>query len=398
MIYAPALDANELAAAATAVRLAAAAASERAAHAPASAAAISASGFRGPASDASAARLAGYGAELDASAARLHTAAGLLDNAAQMQRELDEAARFAARHFHSRGVLWLNAMSMMLDLQLSQSLLGAAGKEQVYDPLFAHPDEDSESLDARHAQTVPASTREVVGAAGGVFLEAGPTAATVIVGDAVDPDRVITLVAGATTGKPSQLAGELQKARYLSEQTGAAVVVWQGYAPPPLLTDAISPHRAAAGADDLAMFQAALDERYPDAQKTVVAHSYGTLLATKAASTHGLLADDLWILGSAGVAASHASELTLAGPEATVHVVDSPTDPILLLRSGPSAALGASPSYVGWGGEQVPGVRGGHCDYFTDPAFVSALQQRSDRATENSLPWRASNETTFEEN
>ena len=315
-----------------------------------------------------------------------------------MQRELDEAARFAVKHFHSRGVLWLNAMSMMLDLQLSQSLLGAAGKEQVYDPLFAHPDEDLESLNARHAQTVPASTREVVGAAGGVFLEAGPTAATVIVGDAVDPERVITMVAGATTGKPSQLAGELQKARYLSEQTGAAVVVWQGYAPPPLLTDAISPHRAAAGADDLAMFQAALDERYPDAQKTVVAHSYGTLLATKAASTHGLLADDLWILGSAGVAASHASELTLAGPEATVHVVDSPTDPILLLRSGPSAALGASPSYVGWGGEQVPGVRGGHCDYFTDPAFVSALQQRSDRATENSLPWRASNETTFEEN
>lgn len=380
MIYAPALDANELAAAATAVRLAAAAASERAAHAPASAAEIGASGFRGPAFDASTARLAGYGAELDASAARLHTAAGLLDNAAQMQRELDEAARFAARHFHSRGVLWLNAMSMMLDLQLSRSLLGAAGKEQVYDPLFAHPDEDLESLDARHAQTVPASTREVVGAAGGVFLEAGPTAATVIVGDAVDPDRVITMVAGATTGKPSQLAGELEKARYLSEQTGAAVVVWQGYAPPPLLTDAISPHRAAAGADDLAMFQAALDERYPDAQKTVVSHSYGTLLATKAASTHSLLADDLWILGSAGVAASHASELTLAGPEATVHVVDSPTDPILLLRSGPSAALGASPSYVGWGGEQVPGVRGGHCDYFTDPAFVSALQQRSDRA------------------
>lgn len=397
MIYAPALDANELAAAATAVRLAAAAASERAAHAPASAAAIDATGFRGPAFDASAARLAGYGAELDASAARLHTAAGLLDNAAQMQRELDEAARFAARHFHSRGVLWLNAMSMMLDLQLSRSLLGAAGKEQVYDPLFAHPDEDLESLDARHAQTVPASTREAVAAAGGVFLEAGPSAATVIVGDAVDPDRVITMVAGATTGKPSQLAGELKKARYLSEQTGAAVVVWQGYAPPPLLTDAISPHRAEAGADDLAMFQAALEERYPDAQKTVVAHSYGTLLATKAAGTHGLLADDLWILGSAGVAASHASELTLAGPEATVHVVDSPTDPILLLRSGPSAALGASPSYVGWGGEQVPGVRGGHCDYFTDPAFVSALQQRSDRATENSLPWRASNETIFKE-
>ena len=195
----------------------------------------------------------------------------------------------------------------------------------------------------------------------------------------MDPARVITMVAGATTGKPSQLAGELEKAKFLSEQTGAAVVVWQGYAPPPLLTDAVSPHRAEAGADDLAMFQAALEERYPDAQKTVIAHSYGTLLATKAAHKHGLLVDDLWILGSAGVAGSHASELTLAGPDATVHVVDSPTDPILLLRSGPSAALGASPSYAGWGAERVPGVRGGHSDYFTDPALVSALQQRADQ-------------------
>ena len=230
MMYAPALDANELAAAATAVRLATAAASERAAHAAASAAAISASGFRGPAFDASAARLAGYGAELGASAARLHTAAGLLDNAAQMQRELDEAARFAVKHFHSRGVLWLNAMSMMLDLQLSQSLLGAAGKEQVYDPLFAHPDEDLESLDARHAQTVPASTREVVGAAGGVFLEAGPTAATVIVGDAVDPDRVITLVAGATdrnkilhvAGDPADLMTRLTTLSVPTDPSGSS--------------------------------------------------------------------------------------------------------------------------------------------------------------------------------
>lgn len=379
MMYAPALDTNELNAAAAAVRLAAAAASERAAHAPSSAAAIAASGFRGPAFDASAARLAAYGSVLENSASRLHAAAGLLENAARLQRELDEAAAFAVQHLQSRGVLWLNAMSLMLDLQLSRSLLGAAGKEQDYDPLFANPDEDLETLHARHAATVPASTLEVVEAAGGALLEAGPAASTVIVGDTVDPARVITMVAGATTGKPSQLAGELEKAKFLSEQTGAAVVVWQGYAPPPLLTDAVSPHRAEAGADDLAMFQAALDERYPDAQKTVVAHSYGTLLATKAAHKHGLLVDDLWILGSAGVAGSHASELTLAGPEATVHVVDSPTDPILLLRSGPSAALGASPSYVGWGAERVPGVRGGHSDYFTDPAFVSALQQRADQ-------------------
>lgn len=380
MTYKPALIASELFAAAAATRLAAEGARERAEHAPFSAAAIADSGFRGPAFEASAARFADYGSSLSASAERLEQASVALVTAAALQQQLDEAAQFIGVYSHSRVVLWLNGMSMMLDLRLSRTLLGASGKEQDYDPLFDHPDESFEALHARHAQTVPAFTLRAVEDVGGVLLEAGPTASTVLVGDAVDPARVITMVAGATTGKPSQLPGELEKARMLSERTGAAVVVWQGYAPPPLLTDAASPHRAHAGADDLAMFQAALEERFPDAQKTVVSHSYGTLLATKAAHQHGLLADDLWILGSAGVSGEHVSKLTLAGPDATVHVVDSPEDPILLLRSGPTAAIGSSPSYIGWGGERVLGVRGGHTDYFTDPAFLSALQQRADPA------------------
>ena len=378
MTYKPALIASELFAAAAATRLAAEGTRERAEHAPFSAAVIADSGFRGPAFEVSAARFADYGSSLSASAERLEQASVALVAAAALQQQFDEAAQFIGMYSHSRVVLWLNGMSMMLDLRLSRTLLGASGKEQDYDPLFDHPDESFESLHARHAQTVPASTLRAVEDAGGVLLEAGPTASTVLVGDAVDPARVITMVAGATTGKPSQLPSELEKARILSEKTGAAVVVWQGYAPPPLLTDAASPHRAHAGADDLAMFQAALEERFPDAQKTVVSHSYGTLLATKAAHQHGLLADDLWILGSAGVSGEHVSKLTLAGPEATVHVVDSPEDPILLLRSGPTAALGSSPSYIGWGGERVLGVRGDHTDYFTDPAFLSALQQRAD--------------------
>lgn len=375
MTYRPALDTNELVAAAAAAHAAARSAAERAAHAPASRAALAATGFRGPASDASAARLTGYAVALEASAARLQAAGFALEAAARIQRELDEAAAFAAKHAHNRTVLWLNAMSMMLDLQLSRSLMGTGDRQQDYDPLFAHPDADGSELHARYVGTAPAATREVIERAGGTILEAGPASTTVIVGDTENPTRVITLVAGATTGTPEKLEGELVKANRLAQQTGAAVVVWQGYSPPPLLVDALSPTWADGGADDLSMFQAALDERYPDAQKTVVSHSYGTLVATKAAHEHGLIADDLWLLGSAGVDGEHVSELTLASPDASVYVVDSPTDPILLLRSGPSAALGSSPSYVGWGGERVTGVRGGHCDYFTDPAFVSALQQ-----------------------
>ena len=147
---------------------------------------------------------------------------------------------------------------------------------------------------------MPASTRRIIEAADGLVLEAGPGSTTVMVGATDNPARVITLVAGATTGNPRQLAGELEKARRIAERTGAAVVVWQGYNPPPDLGAALSAASASEGAGNLAAFQAALEERFPDAQKTVVAHSYGTLVATRAANRDGLLADDVWLLGSAG--------------------------------------------------------------------------------------------------
>lgn len=380
--YSPALDAAELAAAARALRAASLNARARAAHAPHSRETILATGFAGPAADAAAVRLTAYGDALDASAAQLAAAAGLLESASQAQAALDAAAFAAGKFAHRRLVMWLNAMSMLLDVKLAQALRLLGGREQDYDPLFANPGEDLHSLHARHAATVPAATLAEVEAAGGVILEAGPASTTVMVGasfeDLIAPERVITMVAGATTGKPEQLAHELEKARGISAHTGAPVVVWQGYVPPRRVSTAISPAPANAGADDLSMFQAALEERFPDAQKTVVAHSYGTLLATKAAAEHGLLADDLWLLGSPGVAGAHASDLSLAGEHSTVHVVDAHLDPILLLRHGPHAAVGTSPSHESWGADEHIWVRGHHSDHFTDPAFLSALTQRAD--------------------
>ena len=378
MTYRPALDAAELDAAALSLRLAAAAAAERARHAPFARTSLVSTGFSGEAATLAYAKIDVFGGVFARGAADLQAAAVLVDTTARLQRQLDEAADFAANHLHQRAVLWLNSMSMLLDLELSRSLLQLGDGEQDYDPLFAHPDASFSDLHAHHAPTLPAATLSAVERHGGTVLEAGPAATTVIVGDTVDPARVITLVAGATTGTPDKLEGELVKATRLAQQTGSAVVVWQGYAPPPTVPHAVSRLPANAGADDLAMFQAALDERFPAAQKTVISHSYGTLLATTAARDHGLIADDLWVLGSAGVAGEHVSELTLADDTSTVHIVDSPDDIILRLRSGPSAVLGASPAHVGWGGERVDGVQGGHTDYFTDPAFVSALQQRAD--------------------
>ncbi|WP_350354518.1 hypothetical protein [Corynebacterium aquatimens] len=65
-------------------------------------------------------------------------------------------------------------------------------------------------------------------------------------------------------------------------------------------------------------------------------------MATQAASEHGLLADDLWLLGSPGVAGRSVADLTLAGPDARVMVVDADRDPILALRSGPQGCWGVA--------------------------------------------------------
>lgn len=375
--YAPALVAAELEAASVALRAAASAADRMGSEAAAARDAIAATGFRGPAADAAYDRCVACGADLDSHAQALAQAAALLATAARAQRALDEAAEVASRVAHSRTIVWLNAMSSLLDAQLADALGRLAGYQQNYDPLFAHPDEDLNALHARHASSLAPQTRHVVEDAGGLILEAGPASTTVMVGGGdIAPERVITMVAGATTGKPEQLAGELAKAQALHQATGAPVIVWQGYVPPPSVPRAISTASAAAGADDLSMFQAALEERYPDAQKTVIAHSYGTVVATRAATEHGLLADDLWLLGSPGVAGTHADDLVLAGPEATVHVVDARRDPILLLRSGPNAAMGASPSHPSWGADSHLWVRGSHTDHFSDPAFVTAVQLR----------------------
>lgn len=113
--------------------------------------------------------------------------------------------------------------------------------------------------------------------------------------------------------------------------------------------------------------------RYPEAQKSVVAHSYGTLVATEAAEVHGLLADDLWLLGSAGVAGHSVADLTLASPDALVYSVEASADVIARAHSGPDAVLGASPTAPGYGSALIENVEGKHSDYFSDPVFLNEL-------------------------
>lgn len=330
------------------------------------------SGFAGPAADAALARLSAQREALATQLGELARMREILDSAARAHELLDQLAEMATRYGHYRLILWLNQLSFALD-EAAGDALRTNIPHHTIDELFHHPDEPLEAVHTRHAATVPASTLREIEAHDATILEAGPASTTVMVGETIAPSRVITMVAGTHTGKPEDLGAELDKAQRIAARTGAAVVVWQGYGPPTNLADAGTQTSARRGAGTLARFQAALDERYPNAQKTIVAHSYGTLVPTRAAAESGLLVDDLWLLGSAGVAGDSVDDLTLAGPDSQVYVVDSPDDIILALRSGPSAALGASPSHPSYGATPVDGVTGSHTDYFTDPAFLSAL-------------------------
>ena len=70
------------------------------------------------------------------------------------------------------------------------------------------------------------------------------------------------------------------------------------------------------------------------------------------------------------------NDLTLAGPDSQVFVVDADRDPILALRRGNQGVLGgSSPSTASYGATVVEGVTGDHSSYFTDEAFLTALSQ-----------------------
>lgn len=349
---------------------------------------IAATGFSGRAPRAALARFTGFEADFHTSHLVFTQAAQVLSDTAVLQERLDA---LVVTQLAPRAVRALHLLSEALDRRCASALRAlqqppqtdarclasehAIERRRGHRRLSHNLDTDLTVLHERNLALIDAPSRRAVLLAQGQVLEAGPGSATVAIGDTITPERVITLVAGATTGKPEQLAGELLKAQHIHARTGATVVVWQGYDPPPTIPEALHRARARQGADNLSEFQAALEYRYPGVQKTVVAHSYGTRVATEAAAIHGLVADDLWLLGSAGVAGQSVADYHLASEEARVYTVDAHNDPILHTRSGPNAVLGTSPAYGEYGAVQVEGVQGGHSDYFSDSAFLSALTQ-----------------------
>lgn len=376
-MYNPRLDPRELRAAAAVIHDAAAATRLRAADIDDAPGALTSTGFSGHAAEAGIAGFPLWAGGVLGTAVLFDHAAEILASTATAQEKLDQLAYLAMNLHLAEAVRQLNAISALLDSRAARALRELANTPAARgDRLTDHPGEPLSRIDAHLAPTLPASTLQTIRAAGGMVLETGPGGTTVMVGgDPIDPARVTTLVAGVSTGRPEQLAGELARAQRIAEATGGPVVVWQGYTPPPSVVHGIDPVAARAGGEELAAFQAALDARYPRAQQTVVAHSYGTVVAARAALGPGLHVDDLWLLGSPGVAARSVETLQLVGENPRVFVADADRDPIRATRFRGEAVHGYSPSAESFGATRVDGVRGDHGAYFTDPVLLEALSR-----------------------
>jgi alpha/beta hydrolase family protein len=177
-------------------------------------------------------------------------------------------------------------------------------------------------------------------------------------------------VPGIFTTAPDDLgalvgdAADVGDAARTAGATSVATVAWLGYRTPQNLYraagrgDARSGGRALSGAlAGLAAARAA--QGAPDARTTLLAHSYGTVVADEAAHRPGrLAADAVVLLGSPGMERDGAAGLE--APE--VYDAAGWADPVAALRW-----FGEGPWEPGYGATPLPTDRDtGHSDYY-DP-------------------------------
>lgn len=396
--YQPVLFPDQLRLVASGWRAAASLTAAKASAARSTIALLQGTGFDGFAANLAYKRLETYADNLEDSAARAERVAVTLEDAAEAQEQLNEKARqIMADRLYGLGtaayeqlIIMLNLAARALDAQTAKRL--GMEDDKFMDRLILRPHETLQQMHNRFMQMVDSTTREAIRDASRdgteiTVLEAGDGSTTVMVGETENPERIITIVSGVSSGNPDAMARDIQRAKEMAEATGASVIIWQGYDPPPALHDGgYSGISATKGADDLSLFQYAVNDRWPDADKSVVSHSYGTVVTSLAAKEHGLIADDVWFLGSPGVHGESVDDLQLVGDNPRVYTVDASDDPIKYTRSDNSSLHGQhSPSHEDYGAIIVDGVEGGHSAYWESERFLEVLADPPGQANENSL-------------
>ncbi|WP_234817975.1 alpha/beta hydrolase [Mycolicibacterium sphagni] len=168
-----------------------------------------------------------------------------------------------------------------------------------------------------------------------------------------------------STSKSQQMLQSALRADPTLKPGDVSVTTWMGYdRPMSVITDAPSTSYAHNGAQALDDFQAGLRASHNDMAtggasiNTVIGHSYGsTLVGAAGLDGHTLDANNVVAVGSPGVLAGHASDLSLA-PGAHVFATRAQND---IIGIATYATLGADPMSSSFGGipfEAAPGPAG----------------------------------------
>jgi hypothetical protein len=168
-----------------------------------------------------------------------------------------------------------------------------------------------------------------------------------------------------STDKSQQMLLAALRADPSLRPSDVSVTTWMGYdRPMNVITDAPSTSYAHNGAQALDDFQAGLRASHNDLAaggpsiNTVIGHSYGsTLVGAAGLDGHRLDANNVVAVGSPGVLAQHATDLSLA-PGAHVFATRAEND---LIGIATYASLGPDPMSANFGGipfEAAPGPTG----------------------------------------
>ncbi|MEV6490593.1 alpha/beta hydrolase [Actinoplanes sp. NPDC051633] len=208
--------------------------------------------------------------------------------------------------------------------------------------------------------------------------------AIVAIGNPDTATNVSTVVPG-TSARLGSIDLDVQRAERLAAAAEASAdghgtvstIAWLGYDAPDDVGAAF-PFQADAGAEALDRFQDGLRATHEAgaAHQSVVAHSYGAVVAGHAARDYGLNADDLILVAAPGTGVDHVSELTLDGvpPDQIgrrVHAIRSPDDWVRIFAPDEPDAIGhgLDPTDARFGAhvfEADNGSRDEHNGYFDE--------------------------------
>ncbi|WP_436523519.1 alpha/beta hydrolase [Actinoplanes sp. HUAS TT8] len=216
-----------------------------------------------------------------------------------------------------------------------------------------------------------------------------------VLGDLDAAERVVILIPGVDTtladfdtglGHVRRRAPAWQARQLFSQvRPGVAVIAWLGYDPPEgVRRAALREDRAASGALALERFVDGLVAQRPDRSITVVGHSYGSIVAGRAAAHLPAQVSDIVAIGSPGMGVSNRAAL---GGTARVWAGSAPDDWTRKLPSIRVLGLGHGrlPIDPAFGALPLPaGNVSGHDGYFM-PGSV-ALTAIARIATGAALP------------